>query len=215
MVCLLSAAAICCFALFKYFHTKALVVNYSSEVKTWLKDHRQFVSQKMDKVKQFAERQRVNPEQIKFEFYSTLPSAKFQVLQLAADEKKALPIKKAETTLVKKTAFSSDILEREFAAEILQEKIILQLGVYSNFAAADNARKKMALQNMRVHIFKERGGKYPSYRLQKGPFPNMRAAKADQKKLQQLGIKSVVRKVENIPKLGSLASAMIETGFVA
>ena len=93
------------------------------------------------------------------------------------------------------TAHSAAHKKNSLPAKVVpNHRYILQLGAFSDSLSASKLRVSLMLAGVEAGVVKIRAGKKILYSVQHGPYVDMKVAEVTQRKLQQKGFESVVKK---------------------
>lgn len=136
--------------------------------------------------------------EVHYDFYTELPSMQVTQPQIA---EKSHPTPPPLVTVVPKTNGTSKLLAEEVQKKLkpitsndLSAQYVLQIAAFKNEIAASEYRISLLLGGFDANIVKTDNDP-PIYRIQQGPYPSARIAKANQQRLLRKGIKSVVIKL--------------------
>lgn len=115
---------------------------------------------------------------VHFEFYTMLSNEDVE----SSDEKV-------------KSIFNHDSIEREFAQTVTKTSYVIQTGIYSNAASADNVRQTLTEDGLASKVVKAYIDERLVYRVQVGPYEDQEKISAAQSKLAARGIHGALRKV--------------------
>lgn len=133
-------------------------------------------------------------DDVHFDFYTELPNIQVTpaIEEDAAPAPPAEHIKPVTKKIDKKTEIAKPAVSAK-AIEAKQKQVVLQMGIFSDMASADQLRLSLLLGGFESTIVKTSA--HGSYRVQQGPFATLSQAKNAQKKLQRKGIDSEIKNV--------------------
>lgn len=194
--------------------------SFFSRIHHWVDEHKQNIHAESQKIKSSlsSNQHYDHGPQIHFEFYDTLPGTKIalsenetkpdteSIKHTQAKTSSLASVVQSKNELADATAqnkkkpgsqlvVSADELEQELSYQLKEKKCLLQLGIFHDYASAQNYSKMLSKAGFKVHIVKIKTGKKQIYRIQQGPFINANRAKSVQKNLQKRGFASLVIKL--------------------
>lgn len=163
--------------------TSAAFPSYFMRASALISQHRDHLQWELVRVKQLAANKDNKETAIHFEFYNTLPNR--QVTTMNSQQKITLS--------ANKMIVNAEELKQDLASRVEQKRYIIQFGVFHSAQAAEQYRQVLVDVGFGAAIVKIKLGHQEIYRVQQGPFSDIRQAKLLQKKLQKRGINSILR----------------------
>lgn len=145
-----------------------------------------------------------NPDQIHFEFYSSLPNMKIEIAeqkpasdaQMTEAGNKTLEVaEKKENRAGNHATFDATELEKSFSNHVALHHYIIQLGIFHQLEAANRFRSGIFKAGLPASVVSIKQNNRMIYRVQQGPYYSLQQTQAAQQQLQKKGLKFLVRSI--------------------